>query len=117
MTTPRTSAMKATVVTEKIRHSHGIFYHHVSELVVAALTVFICAAAPGNAIPVPPGVGAGSATSSTTGGPRRSGPITLSASPRGGQSRTNGPRRPMQIAAVQPSGCNGVVDERGRNQR
>jgi hypothetical protein len=109
MTTPRTSAMKATVISAGFRQSHGLYYHHVSELVIASLTVFICAMAPAMAIPLPPGVGAGSATSSTAGGPHRPGPIAMSAEPRGGEQRSHGPRRPMQIAAGLPPGCQGVI--------
>jgi hypothetical protein len=89
MTTPHVSATKATVVFKKSRQVQRLQYHHISDFVVAACTVFICAAAPAIAIPVPPGVGAGTATASTAGGPRRPGPIAMSAD--------------------QPPGCPGVV--------
>jgi hypothetical protein len=104
MTTPRTSAMKASVVPPGFRKSHGFCYHHISELVIASLTIFICVVVPAIAIPVPPGVGAGSAAFSPAGGPRRPGPSAMS-------------RRPMQIAAAQPPGCQGVIAVKGRQHR
>jgi hypothetical protein len=104
MTTPRTSVIKATVVSTGFRKSHGLYYHHVSELVIASLTIFICAVAPAIAIPVPPGVGAGSAAFSPAGGPRRPGPIAMSG-------------RPMQIAAAQPPGCQGVIPVKSGQHR
>jgi hypothetical protein len=99
MTTPRTSAMKATVVPKRFRQPHGLSYQIISELVIASLTVFICATAPALAIPVPPGVGAGSSNPSSA------------------RSGSQGPRCPMQIAAAQTPGCNGVIATKGQCRR
>ncbi len=111
MTTPIISARKTALAPNRFRRSQPLRYHHISDLVVAALTVFICAAAPAFAIPLPPGLGSGSAISPMASGPRRPGPIAMSVPRAGGEKGTVGPRRPMQIASTQPAGCNGVISQ------
>lgn len=117
MKTSLTSAMKTTVVPSRFSQLRRLRYHHLSDLVVAALTVFICAAAPGIAIPLPPGAGSSVATSSSAGGARRPGPIGMFTKQGGGEQVSQGPRRPMQIASAQPPGCTGVIAEQRMRHR
>jgi hypothetical protein len=84
------TAMKPTAIADRLRWSQRLRYHHVSDVVLVALTGFICAAAATVANPLPPGVGAGSGTGSTAGGSRKS----------------------LQIDPDRPSGCIGVIAER-----
>jgi hypothetical protein len=84
------SAMKPTAIADRFCWSQHLRYHHISDVVLVALTGFICAAAATVANPLPPGGGAGSGTGSTAGGSRQS----------------------LQIDANRPSGCIGDIAER-----
>lgn len=91
MTIPLTLALTSSMISAGPGQPMRTVCHHLALLGGAALAVYLVAAAPGIAIPMPPGVGGGSTTTSSSAG---------------------GSRRPMKIATAQPPGCNGVIGAR-----
>jgi hypothetical protein len=104
MTKSLVFALNSSVKSGRLWQVRRMVGQQLAVLGGTAISVVLLAAAPGIAIPVPPGVGAGSAAFSPAGGPRRPGPSAMS-------------RRPMQIAAAQPPGCQGVIAVKGRQHR